>query len=81
MIKAENNMTDIKQKALALVCEVLTERLAELTERLAELTESRDIWKAEAMENLARPNLTPEEGAQAFADWIASLPPEVLADD
>jgi len=74
MIKAENNMTDIKQKALALVCEVLTERLAELTE-------SRNIWKAEAMENLARPNLTPEEGAQAFADWIASLPPEVLADD
>ena len=41
-----------------------------------ELRESRDIWQAEAMENLARPNLTPKEGAQAFVDWQASLPPK-----
>ena len=65
---------------------VLAERLSELLDvqeeldeaknELDELRESRDIWKAEALENLARPNLTPKEGAQAFVDWQASLPPE-----
>jgi len=65
---------------------VLAERLAELLNVEAELEDAKteideltkrcDIWQAEAMENIARPNLTPEEGAQAFADWKASLPPE-----
>ena len=65
---------------------VLAERLSELLDvqeeldeaknEIVELRESRDIWKAEALENLARPNLTPKEGAQAFVDWQASLPPK-----
>ena len=65
---------------------VLAERLSELLNVEAELADAKaeideltkrcDIWQAEAMENIARPNLTPEEGAQAFVDWQASLPPE-----
>jgi len=65
---------------------VLAERLSELLNVEAELeeaknlidelSESRDIWKAEAYENLTRPSLSIEEGAQAFVDWQASLPPE-----
>jgi len=38
------------------------------------LTEDRDVWKVEALENLARPSLGLEAGAQAFAYWEASLP-------
>jgi len=38
------------------------------------LIEDRDVWKAEALENLARPNLSPEAAAKAFTDWEASLP-------
>jgi len=52
------------------------DQLEDAKKEIDELTESRDIWQAEAMENLARPSLTPEEGAQAFVDWQASLPPE-----
>lgn len=51
-------------------------QLDEAKNEIDELRESRDIWKAEALENLARPNLTPKEGAQAFVDWQASLPPK-----
>ena len=43
---------------------------------IAELNARLDIWQAEAMENLTRPSLSIKEGAQAFVDWQASLPPE-----
>ena len=65
---------------------VLAERLSELLDvddqledakkLIDELSHRCDIWQAEAMENLTRPSLSIKEGAQAFVDWQASLPPE-----
>jgi len=65
---------------------VLAERLSELLNVEAQLDEAKneideltkrcDLWQAEAYENLTRPSLSIEEGAQAFVDWQASLPPE-----
>jgi hypothetical protein len=52
------------------------DQLEDAKKLIDELSHRCDIWQAEAMENLTRPSLSIKEGAQAFVDWQASLPPE-----
>ena len=71
----DNELALVLAERLSALLDV-QDRLETVTNERDELDARRDIWQAEAMENLTRPSLSIKEGAQAFVDWQASLPPE-----